>query len=132
MLQENATTIKTLRYRGQLLYKNMNKEISKSFEDKLNKIGEIQRSIFEELRTRLTEMGEQGFLYDEDDEAEDCTAVPIDYVTDNGDNEVLSIDKIKVGDDGVLIHDCHFDEWHRLIELSNSDINALIGYIDWK
>lgn len=113
----------------------MNKEISKSFEDKLNKIGEIQRSIFEELRTRLNEMGEQGFLYDEDDEddeAEDYTAVPIDYVTDNGDNEVLSIDKIKVGDEGVLIHDCDFDEWHRLSELSNSDINALIGYIDWK
>jgi hypothetical protein len=110
----------------------MNKEISMSFENKLNKIGEIQRSIFEELRARLTEMGEQNFLYDEDDEAEDYTAVPIDYVTDNGDNEVLSIDKIKVGDDGVLIHDCDFDEWHRLIELSNSDINALIGYIDWK
>ena len=110
----------------------MNKEISMSFENKLNKIGEIQRSIFEELRTRLNEMGEQGFLYDEDAEADDNSVVPIYYVTGNGDDEVLNIDKIKVGDEGVLIHDCDFDEWHRLIELSISDINALIGYIDWK
>lgn len=110
----------------------MNKEISKSFEDKLNKIGEIQRSIFEELRTRLTEMGEQGFLYDEDAEADDNSIVPIYYVTDNGDDEVLNIDKIKVGDGGVLIHDQDFDEWHGLTELSNGDINTLIGYIDWK
>ena len=106
----------------------MNKEISKSFEDKLSKIAELYRSIIKELRTRLTEMGEQGFLYDNDE-----PVVPISYINDDGDEALINIDKIKADEKGsLIIHDEDFNEWHRLSELSDSDINVLIRYIDWK
>ena len=106
----------------------MNKEIASSFEDKLNKIAELHRSIIEELRTRLTEMGEQGFLYDDDD-----PVVPIYYLTDENDEGLTNVDKIKTNKEGVIIiHDKDFDIWNNILMLDNNAIYTLIGYIDWK
>ena len=106
----------------------MNKEISKSFEDKLNKIAELHRSIIEELRERLREMGEQSFLYDDDD-----PVVPICYLNDENDEGLTNIDKINVNKEGVIIiHDKDFDIWNNILMLDNSVIYTLIGYIDWK
>lgn len=106
----------------------MNKEIASSFENKLNKISEIHRSIIEELRERLREMGEQSFLYDDDD-----PVVPICYLTDENDEGLTNIDKINVNKEGVIIiHDKDFDIWNNILMLDNSAIYTLLGYIDWK
>ena len=106
----------------------MNKEIASSFENKLNKISEIHRSIIEELRERLREMGEQSFLYDDDD-----PVVPICYLNDENDEGLTNIDKINVNKEGVIIiHDKDFDIWNNILMLDNSAIYTLLGYIDWK
>lgn len=106
----------------------MNKEISKSFEDKLNKIAELHRSIIEELRERLTEMGEQSFLYDDDE-----PVVPIFYLTYENDEGLTNVDKINVNKEGIIIiHDKDFDIWNNILMLDNNAIYTLIGYIDWK
>lgn len=106
----------------------MNKEIASSFENKLNKISEIHRSIIEELRARLMEMGEQSFLYDDDE-----PVVPIYYLTDENDEGLTNVDKINVNKEGVIIiHDKDFDIWNNILMLDNSAIYTLLGYIDWK
>ena len=106
----------------------MNKEIASSFENKLNKISELHRSIIEELRERLTEMGEQSFLYDDDD-----SVVPIFYLTYENDEGLTNVDKINVNKEGIIIiHDKDFDIWNNILMLDNNAIYTLIGYIDWK
>lgn len=106
----------------------MNKEIALKFSAKLNKIGEIQQSIIEELRTLLKSKGEQSFSY-----CDNTSIVPIYYITDDNDVDLFKIDKIRVDSEDVIqIHDKDFDEWYRLSYLDNQAINTLIEYIDWK
>ena len=50
-------------------------------------------------------MGEQSFLYDDDD-----SVVPICYLTDENDEGLTNIDKINVNKEGVIIiHDKDYD-----------------------
>lgn len=112
-----------------LKFKIMNKEIASSFETKFKKIAEIRNEIIEELRARLNELGEQNCIFDDDDKS----AVPIYYLTDDNDEGLFHIDKIKTDEEGVIkFHDKDFDEWYRLAYLDDQAIYTLIGYIDWK
>ena len=43
----------------------MNKEIALSFTSKLNKIGELNRAIIDELRANLIKMGPQDCVFDD-------------------------------------------------------------------
>ena len=106
----------------------MDKKISLKYTTKLNKIGELQRSIFEDLRTDLINMGPQGFIYDDGE-----PNVPI-YCLDDEDNECqFLVDEIKADSNGVVkFHDKPYDDWYILSTLDGSTINTLIEYIDWK
>lgn len=106
----------------------MNKKIALNYTTKLNKIGELQRSNFGDLRADLITMGPQGFIYDDGE-----PNVPI-YCYDNEDNECqFLVDEIKVDSKGfVKFHDKQSDDWYLLSTLDNSTINMLIEYIDWK
>lgn len=107
----------------------MNENISSYYTNELNKMADIQNSIIEHLRKDLINMGEQSFLYDDDD-----PVVPIYYLNDDNDeNGKLDVDKIKADSKGVIkIHDKYDDEWYSLTMLDNQAANALIEYIDWK
>lgn len=105
----------------------MNKEIASIFSDKLNEIAEIRDSILKELRKHLMEMGEQDCVFD------DGAAVPIDYIDDDGDEDVVNIDKIKVTSNGIIeVHDADNNAWCYLSLLDNDAIYTIIEYIDWK
>lgn len=106
----------------------MNKNISSYYTNELNKMAEIQSAIIEHLRKDLINMGEQGFIYDDD-----TTVVPIYYLNDDNDEGELEVDKIKADSEGVIkIHDKFDNEWYRLTMLDYQAINTLIEYIDWK
>lgn len=116
----------------------MNKEITLGFTTKLNKISELQKSItelrnsiIEDLRAKLTDMGPQGFLYDEED-----VHTPLNYIYVIGDEyeELFKVDKIKINDEdnGVIFHEVYSDLWYHLSILDNDEINDIVKYIDWK
>ena len=106
----------------------MNKNISSYYTNEFNKMGEIQSAIVEHLRKDLINMGEQGFVYDDD-----TPVVPIYYLNDDNDEGRLDVDKIKADSEGVIkLHDKFDNEWYRLTILDNQAINILIEYIDWK
>ena len=106
----------------------MNKKISLKYTTKLNKIGELQRSIFEDLRTDLINMGPQGFVYDDGE-----PNVPIYCQGDADDGCQYVVDEIKADSKGfVKFHDKQYDDWYILSTLDDSTINMLIEYIDWK
>lgn len=106
----------------------MNKEIAKSLADKLNKIDELQHSVYEELKANLVNMGEQTFIY-----ADGVSIVPIYYVNENNFEEELYIDKIKVNSYGdIRVHDTSSDKWYWLSHLDYREIKCLVKFIDWK
>ena len=106
----------------------MNKEIASSFTTKLNKIGELNRAIIDELRANLIKMGPQNCVFD-DGESE----VPIYYLNDDNAETLVYIDKIMADESGIIkFHDVASDEWQWLSYLDNDAIHALIEYIDWK
>ena len=106
----------------------MGKKISLKYTEKLNKIGELQRSIFEDLRTDLINMGPQGFIYEEGE-----PSVPR-YCLDDEDNECqFVVDEIKADSKGIVkFHDKQYDDWYILSTMNDHTINTLIEYIDWK
>ena len=106
----------------------MDYKIASRFSAKLNKISEIQTSILEELRFFLFHKGEQGFLCDDD-----TNFVSLYYLNDDNDEGIYKVDKIKIDSDGIIrFHDMYFDDWHRLSELRDNEVNTLVEYIDWK
>ena len=106
----------------------MNKEIAKSLADKLNKIDELQHSVYEELKANLANMGEQTFIYEDG-----ASIVPIYYVNINNFEEELYIDKITVNSKGdIRVHDTSSDKWYWLSYLDYREIKYLIQFIDWK
>ena len=110
----------------------MNKNISSYYTNELNKMDEIRDSIIEHLRKDLKNMGEQGFLYDEDPES-DTSVVPIYYITDNGEEVKIYVDKIKVeSNDIIKFHDADANAWCYLSLLGDDAIYTLIECIDWK
>ena len=105
----------------------MNKEIASIFATKLNKLAEIRNSIIKELRARLMEMGEQDCVFD------NGGVVQIYYIGDDGEDELINIDKIKAESNGVIkFHDADNNAWCYLSLLDNDAIYTLIEYIDWK
>lgn len=106
----------------------MDKKISLKYTTKLNKIGELQRSIFRDLLIDLMNMGPQGFIYDDGE-----PNVPI-YCHDDEDDECqFVVDEIKADPNGIVeFHDKQYDDWYILSTLDGHTINTLIEYIDWK
>ena len=105
----------------------MNKNISSYYTNELNKMAEIRNSIIEHLRKDLKNMGEQGFLYDED------PIVSILYITDDGEEVIIYVDKIKVeSNDIIKFHDAAANAWCYLSYLDDDAIYTLIEHIDWK
>ena len=106
----------------------MDKKISLKYTTKLNKIGELQRSIFEDLRTDLINMGPQGFIYDDGE-----PNVPIYCHDDEDDGCQFVVDEIKADSKGIVkFHDKQYDDWYILSTLDDYTVNTLIEYIDWK
>lgn len=111
-----------------LKFSIMNKEIALSFTSKLNKIGELNRAIIDELRANLIKMGQQDCVFDDGE-----SAVPIYYLNDDNAETLVFIDKIMADESGIIkFHDVDSDEWQWLSYLDNDAIHALIEYIDWK
>ena len=106
----------------------MNKKISLKYTTKLNKIGELQSSIFKDLLIDLMNMGPQGFIYDDGE-----PNVPIYCHDDEDDGCQFLVDEIKADSNGIVkFHDKQYDDWYILSTLDDSTINMLIEYIDWK
>ena len=106
----------------------MDKKISLKYTTKLNKIGELQRSIFEDLRTDLINMGPQGFIYDDGE-----PNVPIYCQCYADDVCQYVVDEIKADSKGIVkFHDKQYDDWYILSTMDDHTINMLIEYINWK
>lgn len=77
-------------------------------------------------------MGEQGFMNDDDPES-GTSIVPILYITDDGEEVIIYVDKIKVeSNDIIKFHDAAANAWCYLSYLDDDAIYTLIEYIDWK
>ena len=89
-------------------------------------ITNAERTIISSLQTELERTGEQDMFYYEDEKI-----VPISYINDDGDAGIIDIDKIRVENGSVEIHEAFDDEWYPLAMLDTTAMLILINYIDW-
>lgn len=102
--------------------------IKQKFSILCDMVSDTERTIISSLQTELERRGEQSVrLYDGSD------AVPLYYINDENDPNVMYVDKVGIGSEGnVEIHEAFDDDMWRSIDcLDTTSLLTLIKCIDW-
>lgn len=106
---------------------NKKNVIKQKFSTLIDMVYQSEREVIDSLKTELERNGEQNILYYDDDKV-----VPITYLNESGDSEGAAIDKIRIENGIVEIHEVFDDEWFPLEIIDMTAALILISYIDWK
>lgn len=79
------------------------------------------------VKTELEKKGEQSMLFYNDD-----TTVPINYINEYCDTDMIFVDKVRVENNIVVFHETYSDAWYPISTLDTDATIILISYIDWK